>query len=59
MFLSQDGRTALIWAAMNGHTEAVKALMEGRADVEAKEKVRSRSCASTVAGGNDQRFFGT
>jgi ankyrin repeat protein len=48
MFVFQEGRTALIWAAMNGHTEVVKALIEGRADVEAKEKVRSRCCVSRL-----------
>jgi ankyrin repeat protein len=42
MFVSQEGRTALIWAAMNGHTEVVKALIEKSTDVDAKEKVRSR-----------------
>jgi ankyrin repeat protein len=45
MFVSQEGRTALMWAAMNGHTEAVKALIEVRSykdakDEDAKEKVR-------------------
>jgi ankyrin repeat protein len=42
VFVSQEDRTALIWAAKNGHTEVVKALIEGDADVEAKEKVRRR-----------------
>jgi ankyrin repeat protein len=51
VFLSQEGRTALIWAAKNGHTEVVKALIEGDADVEAKEKVRRRRCVSTEVGG--------
>jgi ankyrin repeat protein len=59
MFVSQEGRTALIWAAMNGHTEVVKALIEEDADVEAKEKVRRRCCVSTGVGGNDRRMFGT
>jgi hypothetical protein len=54
MFVSQEGRTALIWAAMNGHTEVVKALIEGRANVEAKEKVRCRRCVSTGIGGMER-----
>jgi hypothetical protein len=59
MFISQEDRTALMWAAMNGHTEAVKALVKNGADVDAKEKVRSRCCVSTGVGGNDRRMFGT
>ena len=43
-----------MWAAMNGHTEVVKALIEGRANVEAKEKVRHRHCVSTGVGGLEQ-----
>ena len=50
MFVSQEGRTALIWAAMNGHTEAVKALIEKGADVNATEKVRHRHSVSTGEG---------
>jgi hypothetical protein len=48
MFVSQEGRTALMWAAMNGHTEAVKALIENGADVKVKDKVRLRYCVGTV-----------
>ncbi|GFR66532.1 ankyrin repeat and death domain-containing protein 1A [Elysia marginata] len=32
-------RTALHWAAANGNLEAVEALVEGGADLEAKDKV--------------------
>ena len=48
-----------MWAAMNGHTEAVKALIENGADVDAKDKVRRRHCVGTGAGLNDQRVFET
>jgi hypothetical protein len=36
----QDGGTPLHEAAFNGRTEAVKALIEGKADLEAKNEVR-------------------
>jgi len=39
----QDGGTPLYIASQNGHLEAVKALIEGRADVEAKFQVSSTS----------------
>jgi ankyrin repeat protein len=45
MVVSQGGRTALIWAAMNGHEEVVKALIENGVDMRTKEKVR-RKCLS-------------
>jgi ankyrin repeat protein len=48
MVVSQEGRTALIWAAVKGHTEVVKALIEGDADVEAKEKVSRSHCVIIV-----------
>jgi hypothetical protein len=56
MSVPQEGRTALIWAAMNGQTEVVKALIEKSTDVDAKEKVRSKNCVSTEFGANDQRL---
>jgi hypothetical protein len=36
----QNGRTPLITASVYGHAETVKALIEGRADLEAKCNVR-------------------
>jgi hypothetical protein len=54
-FVSQEDRTALIWAAMN----VVEVMVEQGADVYAKEKVRNRYCVITGVGGNDQRMFGT
>jgi ankyrin repeat protein len=59
LFFLQDGRTALIWAARNGHEEVVKALIANGADAKAKEKVRRRSCVSAGGRANDQRMFGT
>ena len=35
----QDDRTALMCAAYNGHTEAVKLLVEAKASLEASNKV--------------------
>jgi ankyrin repeat protein len=58
LFVSQEGRTALMWAAMNGHTEAVKALIDKGADKDATEKVRRRCCAIAGERANDQRMFG-
>jgi ankyrin repeat protein len=57
MYVSQEDRTALIWAAMNGHTEVVKALIEKGADLDAKEKVRCRCCVSTEEGANNERIL--
>jgi ankyrin repeat protein len=48
MFVSQEGRTALMWAAKSGHTEAVKALIEKGADVNATEEVRHRHLFSSL-----------
>jgi ankyrin repeat protein len=39
-FVSQMDYTALMWAALNGHMEVVKALIEKGADMNAKGKVR-------------------
>ena len=35
----QDGNTALIWAACNGHLEVVRVMLAAGVDKEAKEKV--------------------
>jgi ankyrin repeat protein len=48
MIVSQEGRTALMLAAKNGHIEAVKALIEKGADVNATEKVRHRHFFSAL-----------
>ena len=37
----QDGRTALIWASMQGHTAVVELLLQHGADVNTKKKVRN------------------
>jgi ankyrin repeat protein len=50
MLVSQEDRTALIWAVQFRHTETVKALIETGADLNAKEKVR-RTCS--VSRGED------
>jgi Ni2+-binding GTPase involved in maturation of urease and hydrogenase len=47
MFVSQEGKTALIWAATRGHKEVVKALIAKKALVDAKQKVRLRYSVST------------
>jgi ankyrin repeat protein len=39
-----------MWAAKNGHTAVVKALIEKGADMKATEKVRSRHTVSTGEG---------
>ena len=36
----QDGWTALMWAAPNGHDAAITALLEAGADANAKDNVR-------------------
>jgi hypothetical protein len=59
MFVWQEDRTALMWAAVKGHTEVVKALIDGDADVDAKEKVRRRYSVSAGFFRNDRRMFGT
>ena len=58
MFVSQEDRTALMWAAMNGHTAVVKALIEKGADLNATEKVRRRHYVSTGDEGMTKECFG-
>jgi ankyrin repeat protein len=50
MFVSQEGKTALIWAAIFGHTAVVEALIEKGAYMNATEKVRRRHSVSTGEG---------
>ncbi len=40
--LLQDGSTALIWASYNGHLDIVRTLVEAKADINAKCKVRNQ-----------------
>jgi hypothetical protein len=40
--LQEDGRTALMWATVNGHVECLRLLIDARANKEAKDKVRRR-----------------
>ncbi len=40
VFQKQDGNTALIYAALNGHSDFVRLLVDGGADKEAKCTVR-------------------
>jgi ankyrin repeat protein len=42
-----------MWAAMNGHTAVVGALIEKGADMNATEKVRRRHSVRTGEGMND------
>ncbi len=48
LFQIQDGCTALIWAASNGHTDCVRLLVEGGADKDAKSTVRHWAHLFTV-----------
>ena len=40
LLLIQDGWTALMWAAQNGHGEVVGMLLEAKADPDVKDEVR-------------------
>jgi hypothetical protein len=59
VLVSQEDSTALMCAAKDGNTQAVKTLIANGADVDAKEKVRRRYCVITGVRANDQRMFGT
>ena len=39
----QDGNTSLLQASYNGHEQVAKLLVEGKADVNASDKVRAQS----------------
>jgi hypothetical protein len=45
---SQNGYTALMWAAWNGHADCAQLLLDAGVDKEAKCNVRCRSAASAV-----------
>ena len=42
----QDGQTAVLIAAKNGHTEMMKLLLEAKADVNVADKVIDCRCAT-------------
>ncbi len=46
-----EGRTALIWAAINGHASAVKALLNTGADVNAIDNIGMTSLMEAASGG--------
>ena len=48
MYLSQDGMTAVMWAASKGHTATVKALKQAGADLNVKDKVNLIQCVYDV-----------
>ncbi len=58
MAAAQDGYTALIWAARNGHADCARLLLHAGADKNAKNNVRARArwvgpvgcCGMTVLG---------
>ena len=47
---AQDGSTALIWAAQNGHTSAVAVLIEKGASVDQADMVSCHGLSSFSAG---------
>ncbi len=42
----EDGRTALLWAALDGHADCARLLVDAGADKEATDNVRYRSVVS-------------
>ena len=47
---TQDGRTALICAALKGHTDCVRLLLDAGADTNATDRVRARAGVVCVGG---------
>ena len=43
MYFTQDGTTALMYACLNGHEEAVKILLSAKADVNRQKNVSTNS----------------
>ena len=41
MYFTQDGTTALMYACLNGHEEAVKILLSAKANIDCKDNVSS------------------
>jgi hypothetical protein len=48
-----------MWAAMNGHSKVVEALIDKGVDKDAVDKVRSKYFVSKGCGANDKIMFGT
>ena len=49
----RDGRTALIWAAQDGHEAVVRLLLEKGADVEAKDRDGRTALIWAAQGGHE------
>ena len=55
--ISQDQRTSLLYAAYGGHVEVVAALIQAKADIEAREKVSGESQVQGQQGRAGQHWF--
>ncbi len=47
--LAQSGNTALIWAAMRGHADCARLLLDAGADTEVKDNVRASAVCMCTA----------